>query len=145
MSCNPLLEWVSFPFVERPMVSLFLILFLIALSFLMWNIAVVQWGYPIFYYGVMLLLLANLLPYFIVTKYSLFDDRIEIRYLFIKIERKLSDFKCFYFDKRGLMLSTFHTPKRLDVFRGQSLRFSGGKEEKSELIRILKGKIGKQY
>ena len=145
MSCKPLLEWESFPFVERPLTSFVLIIFLILLFFVLWKIAVVEWGYPIFYIGGMLLTIGSLLPYFISTKYRLYDDKIVMQYIFFKVERKLSDFGCFYTDKRGIMLSTFKMPRRLDVFRGQSLRFSANQIEKEELIRILKEKVGKQY
>lgn len=145
MSCEPLLEWHSFPFVERPLTSFLLVMFLILLSFVLWQLAVVHWGYPLFYIGGMLLTIGSLLPYFISTKYRLFDDKIVMQYMFIKVERKLSDFGCFYADKRGIMLSTFKTPRRLDVFRGQSLRFSAQQTEKEELIKILKEKIGKIY
>jgi len=120
-------------------------IFLIFLSFVLWNVAILQWGYPIFYIGGMLLTIGSLLPYFVSTKYQLFEDKIVMHYLFIKVERQLSDFGCFYSDKKGVMLSTFKTPRRLDVFRGQSLRFSAHQTEKDELIRLLKEHIGKQY
>lgn len=145
MSCDKLLEWSSFPFIERPVISILLVLFLVALSFILWEITIVGWGYPIFYIGGMLLVIGNLLPYFINTTYSLYEDRIVIQYFVIKIVRKYNEFGCFYSDKRGIMLSTFKTPRRLDVFRGQSLRFSSTQVEKEELIRILKEYIGKQF
>jgi hypothetical protein len=93
----------------------------------------------------MLLVLVNLLPYFIQTEYELYEDRYLARYLFIKISRPYSDFGCFYQDKRGIMLSTFKMPRRLDAFRGQSLRFSKDRQEETELISILTTKIGKKY
>jgi len=145
MSCEPLLEWTSFPFVERPLTSFLLVIFLVLLSFLIWRVAVIEWGYPLFYYGGMLLTIGSLLPYFISTNYELYEDKIVIKYLFIKIERKLTDFGCFYLDKRGAMLGTFKTPRRLDRFRGQSLRFSARQTEKQELINILSIKVGKQF
>jgi len=145
MSCKSLLSWSSFPFVERPLTSFILVVFLTFLSFLLWNIAVVSWHSPIFYYGGMLLIIGTLLPYFIQTKYELYDDVIVIHYLVIKIERKYKDFGCFYLDRRGVMLSTFKTPRRLDPFRGQSLRFSSTQQEKEQLINILSNKIGKQF
>jgi hypothetical protein len=43
------------------------------------------------------------------------------------------------------MLSTFKMPRRLDPFRGQSLRFSKTKAEKEQLLEILRNKIGKKY
>jgi hypothetical protein len=145
MSCKPLLEWNSFPFVERPLISLLLMMFLFLLSFLLWNIAIVIWQAPIFYFGGMLLVIGSLLPYFIKTKYQLCDNSIVAQYLFIRIERKYTDFGCFYLDKRGIMLSTFKTPRRLDPFRGFSLRLSALQTEKVEAIEILTNKIGKKY
>jgi len=145
MSCEPLLKWESFPLIERPVVSIILIIFLFFLAFVLWQIVIIGWGYPIFYYGGMLLIIATLLPYFIPTSYCLSEDKITIHYLWMKVERKYADFGCFYADKRGIMLSTFKLPRRLDTFRGQSLRFSGSQKEKEALITILKEKIGKQY
>lgn len=145
MSPKPLLQWKSFPFAERPYVSLALCSFLILLSVLLYKITVIDWNYPIFYYGGMFLVIINLLPYFIVTEYNLLDSEIEIRYWFMKIKRNYSDFGCFYRDKRGIMLSTFKMPRRLDAFRGQSLRFSKDRAELDQLIDILKTKIGKEY
>ena len=100
---------------------------------------------PLFYYGGMLLLIANLLPYFILTEYELYETEIIIYYAFIKITRPYSMFGCFYRDKYGIMLSTFKMPRRLDPFRGQSLRFSKSREEIPKLVELLEEKIGKEY
>jgi len=145
MSPDPILKWKSFPFADRPLASLFLMCFIFLLSILLWQIAVVNWSSPPFFYLGMLLMIVNLFPYFILTQYMMFEDRIEIYYLFFKVTRYYSDFGCFYQDKHGVMLSTFKMPRRLDTFRGQSLRFSKTKEEKTKLVEILKDKIGKKY
>ncbi|MDD2332397.1 MAG: hypothetical protein PHI68_07080 [Candidatus Cloacimonetes bacterium] len=93
----------------------------------------------------MFLVIINLMPYFILTQYSLFEDRVEVRYLFLKISRKYEEFGCFYHDKHGIMLSTFKVPRRLDSFRGLSLRFSKSRIEVPELLKFLGTKISKQY
>jgi len=146
MSPDVLLTWRSWPFVERPKASVFLSAFLIFLAYFLYQITVVrwnnQWGY---YYLGMILVLGSLLPYFIPTTYVLKEYEIVINYLFVRITRKISDFGCFYADKRGIMLSTFTMPRRLDAFRGQSLRFSKDQSEKEQLIEILTRKIGKRY
>jgi len=142
---EPILKWKSWPLVERPWVSLILILFLLILSFLLYYIAVISWQQPFYYILGMLLVLGNLLPYFILTEYELYEDRVQVRYLFLKVSRPFSDFGCFYEDKRGIMLSTFTAPRRLDAFRGLSLRFSADKKEREQLIFILMQKIGKKY
>lgn len=145
MSPKPLLSWKSVPFLERPFTTLALISFLILLSVVLYQVTIIQWQTPFFYIGGMLLVILNLLPYFIVSEYNLFETEIVIRYAFVKITRKYTDFGCFYKDKKGLMLSTFKIPRRLDAFRGQSLRFSKDKAELPELLEILKVKIGKEY
>jgi hypothetical protein len=145
MSPEPLLKWQSWPFMERPRTSVALVAFLVFLAWFLWHLTVVQWAMPFFYYLGMLLVLANLFPYFIPTTYELHEYEIEIRYLFLKITRRYNEFGCFYLDKRGVMLSTFKMPRRLDSFRGQSLRFSGGRDEKDALVEILARKIGKRY
>ena len=145
MSPEPLLTWRSWPFAERPRTSALLMAFLVFLAWFLWNLAVKQWQQPWFYFLGMLLVLGNLLPYFIPTTYHLYEYEIVIYYLFLKITRRYTDFGCFYSDRRGIMLSTFKLPRRLDAFRGQSLRYSKTQAEKEQLVEILTRKIGKQY
>jgi hypothetical protein len=142
---EPKLSWKSWPFVERPLASSLLLIFLIFLTVFLYKLAVLDWQMPLFYFLGLALIYGNLLPYFIITEYFLYDREIMIRYIFFKVKRPWSDFGCFYKDKRGIMLSTFKMPRRLDPFRGQSLRFSKSQTEVAELIEFLKDKIGKQY
>lgn len=142
---EPLLSWRSWPFVERIWTSIILVVFLIFIAVYLWMIAVARWQMPYFYFLGMLLILGNLLPYFIPTTYYLYEYEIVIHYSLVKITRKYSDFGCFYADRRGVLLSTFKMPRRLDRFRGQSLRFSKDQGEKPALIDILTRKVGKQY
>jgi hypothetical protein len=142
---EPKLSWKSWPFVERPLASSLLLIFLIFLTVFLYKLAVLDWQMPLFYFLGLALIYGNLLPYFIITEYFLYDREIMIRYIFFKVKRPWSDFGCFYKDKRGIMLSTFKMPRRLDPFRGQSLRFSKSQTEVAELIEFLIDKIGKQY
>ena len=145
MSREPLLSWRSWPFVERPVHSLFLISFLLLLSVLLFRLTIISWNMPLFYFGGMILVIGNMLPYFIQTEYMMYETEIVVYYAFIKISRPYSQFGCFYKDKYGVMLSTFKLPRRLDPFRGQSLRFSKTREEESALMELLRAKIGKEY
>lgn len=139
------LSWRSWPFAERPLASSLLLLFLLFLTIFLYRLAVVSWQMPLFYFLGLALVYGNLLPYFIITEYYIYEDKIIVRYLFIKVERQWSDFGCFYQDKRGIMLSTFQMPRRLDPFRGQSLRFSKDKTEVPALLEFLQLKIGRKY
>ena len=145
MSPEPLLKWKSWPFIERPLTSFVLLLFLTLLALIVYKIAVIGWNQPIYYIIGMLLVFANLVPYFIQTEYELYEDRYVAKYLLFKVSRPYSDFGCFYLDKKGIMLSTFKMPRRLDAFRGQSLRFSKSQQEKDEVVALLQRKIEKRY
>jgi hypothetical protein len=142
---EPLLSWKSWPFTERPATSVFLLSFLMLLAVLLYKITVISWAQPLYYILGMSLVLVNLLPYFIPTEYYLYEDKYVVRYLIMKISRPYSDFGCFYQDKRGIMLSTFKMPRRLDTFRGQSFRFSKTRSEVDKLNEILSAKVGKKY
>ncbi|MBC8384158.1 MAG: hypothetical protein H8E57_01405 [Candidatus Cloacimonetes bacterium] len=145
MSNKPLLNWISHPLRDFPVHSIILIIFSLILSIGLWHLTVIYWEMPLFFYLGILVFLVNLLPYFIPTEYEFFDSKIIIHYLMIKIEKNYTDFGCFYSDKKGILLSTFTRPRRLDNFRGQSIRFSKNQSEKDELIKLLLEKIGKQF
>jgi len=139
---RPLLEWQSFPVLENIRRTIFLLVFLVFFFVALWFVTVISWEMPLFYIVGIVFLTATLLPYFIPTKYQLFEHKIVVTYLFIKVERIYSDFRCYYTDKKGVMLGTFMMPRWLDGFRGQSLRFSQSRDEEEKLITILEEKIG---
>ena len=141
---EPKLSWTSHPLRDYPITSIILIIFIIILSAALWQIAVVSWEMPLFFYLGLGIFFFSLITYFIPTSYEFYEDKIVIYYFFIRVERAYSDFGCFYTDKKGVMLSTFKAPRRLDGFRGQSIRFSKSRTEKDELIKLLKEKIGNQ-
>lgn len=140
-SDKPIFEWKSFPFIENPVKSILLVLFLIFFSFVLWRFTVIKWDMPIFYFLGMLYLVISIISYFIPTRYLIYDDKIVIYYLSIKVERPFSSFGCFYHDKKSLTLSTFKRPRRLDVFRGQMIRFSKDKKEKDKVIEFFRTKL----
>lgn len=145
MSNSPLLTWTSHPFKEFVITSILLSVFMVVLGIGLWYLTVTLWDMPIFYYIGVLVFFFSLISYFIPTRYELYDTKIIIFYWIIKTERHYSDFKCYYSDKKGVMLSTFNRPRRLDPFRGLSLRFTRRADEKIELFKILDQKVGKSY
>ena len=139
---RPILKWTSHPFVDYPRNSILLIIFLAAFAYMLWRITVLYWQMPLFYYIGIVFLLGSMTTYFIPTRYELYEFKILIFYAGIKMEKRYSDFKCYYADKKGVMLGTFKLPRRLDSFRGLSMRFSKTKKEKEELLELLEKKIG---
>ena len=142
---KPKLSWTSHPFIDFPITSLVLIIIIIVIAIVLWKVAVVTWDMPLFYYLGFVIFVFSMITYFIPTRYEFYEMKIVIYYAMIKVERRYTDFKCFYADKKGIMLGTFRKPRKLDSFRGQSIRFSKHQTEKEDLIKLLEQKIGNKY
>ncbi len=138
---KPVIEWYSFPLKDYPKKSLILIVFLIFVVYILWNITMVNWDQPLYYILGVLILFIGVIPYFVSTKYEFYEDHFIVRYPFVKIEKKYTDFGSFYSDKNGIMISTFKQVSRLDAFRGQSVRFSKDKTEKEVIISFLSERL----
>jgi len=128
--------WTSHPLIDNPIKSIFVCILIIFLGYILWQLDALL---------LIIILLIALLPYFVPTTYIFYQDYFCVQYPFFKIQKKYSEYGCFYSDKTGIMLSTFKRPRKLDAFRGQSIRFSKSKNEKEAIIDFLINKVGKQY
>ncbi len=137
----PIIEWHSFPMIDYPKKTIFVVLFLIFMAVILWNITIVGWQQPLYYILGVIVLFIGVIPYFVSTKYEFYEHRFIVRYPFITIEKSYSDYGSFYVDKNGIMISTFKQVSRLDAFRGQSVRFSKSREEKQAIIEFLSTKL----
>ena len=136
-----LYHWISFPFVETPLSSVLVIAFFALVAIFVHSVT-------INFFWVLLslvFLFSSLFSYFVPTYYDLYDDHVFVKVLVFKRQRKYNEFKCFYADKKGVMLGTFSRPRGLDRFRGQSIRFSKNQEEREEIMAFLNEKIGNKY
>jgi hypothetical protein len=140
-----LLKWTSHPLMDDMVKTIFLIAIMILVSIILYQTAFITWQAPLYFFLGMLFFIGSMITWFIPTTYVLYDDKLVIWYWKIKVERPWTDFGCWYADKKGVMLSTFKRPRRLDNFRGQSLRFSKSKDEQSQLYEILAEKAGEKY
>jgi len=140
-----LLRWTSHPLLDEAAKTIFLLAIMVFVSLILYQTAIITWKAPIYFYLGMLFFIGSMITWFIPTTYILFEDKIQIWYWKIKIEKNWSDFGCWYTDKKGVMLSTFKRPRRLDNFRGLSLRFSKDKHEQNRLFELLAEKVGERY
>ncbi|TEU00853.1 MAG: hypothetical protein E3J23_01495 [Candidatus Stahlbacteria bacterium] len=123
MSKNLQIEWVSFPAVENLRKTTIATIFIIGLSTLLYFL----YG-PIYGFLSILFLGFSLLPYYTPTTYRLNEDGIEVKKVFYTIKKSWSNFRSFYPDKNGVLLSPFPIPTRLENFRGIYIRFRGNRE-----------------
>lgn len=123
MSKNLQIEWISFPAVENLKKTTIATIFIIGLSTLLYFL----YG-PIYGFLSILFLGFSLLPYYTPTTYRLNEDGIEVKKVFYTIKKSWSNFRSFYPDKNGVLLSPFPIPTRLENFRGIYIRFRGNGE-----------------
>ena len=82
--------------------------------------------YGPFYAGLAIVVLGgSLASYFLPTDYSLYAGGGEMRFLWICRRFTWEQFRSFYPDRNGVLLSPFSRPSRLENFRGLYLRFDG--------------------
>jgi len=140
-----LYSWISFPVVDQPKKSILVVFIIVFITYILWELAIVKWDQPLYYILGILVLFISLIPYFVPTSYYFFEEGFLVQYPFVKIEKLYAEYGCLYTDKLGIMLSTYKQPRRMDSFRGQSIRFSKTRSEKEEILVFLKEKIGKMY
>jgi hypothetical protein len=80
------------------------------------------------------LLILSLLPFFLKTKYEFNDDGFVVKKPYSSLRKEWSNFRSYYPDKNGVLLSPFAKPSRLENFRGVYIMFGGKKDEILEFI-----------
>ena len=119
------LEWSVRPYEEslpRTAIVIAVIVAVGVLAYLMFK--AVFWG--VFSVGI---LFASLHTYFTRTTYRLDDESVTIRSSMGTQVKKWSTFKRFYADKKGVTLSPFPKPSRLDPFRSTRLLYGSNRDE----------------
>jgi len=124
-------SWISHPAKERPVATVFVTLFILGIFYLVFNVT----GSVMMVLIAGLIFLITLSTYFLPTTYTVDEKTVSIKYLFSLKERNLSAFRMMYPGRRGVLLSPFLAPSRLENFRGFYLRY--GKDNKTEVDEFL--------
>ena len=86
-----------------------------------------------------LCLISSLYRYFIPYRYEFYDDRMVAIAFSCPLIKPWSDFRSYYADRNGVLLSPFARPSRLENFRGVYLRF--GRVKRSEILDFIERKV----
>jgi hypothetical protein len=89
---------------------------------------------PFFGLLAFIILGGSLLPFFLPTEYVLYSGGLES--VFLRVHRRFTwdQFRSYYPDKNGVLLSPFTHPSRLENFRGVYLRFNGQSARVLEVV-----------
>ena len=127
----PLLSWSTQPAKARPLVTTLVIVFLIVLAVLVYLLTYSA----IFTVIAALILYGSLTQYFTKTTYEFTDTKVRVKYVVNKIVKEWAQYRSYYADKNGVLLSPFPGPSRLENFRGLFIRFAGNKDQVMEIVR----------
>ena len=126
------LSWRSLPFKEHPRKTILLIIFLIVAGVGLYFSFGLYW--LIFAY---ILLVGSIFSYFLPTYYFMDEEGITIKGIMAEQKKPWNDFKSYYPDKNGILLSPFLKPTRLENFRGTYIRFCNICNNREEVISFI--------
>jgi len=126
-----LFEWTSHPLKRRPWVSAAVTVFVILVT------VVVYYSMESQAFAALALaaLLLSLAKFYFPTKYAFTENTIVIKTTTQKIIKKWSQFRSFYADKNGVLLSPFTRPSRMENFRGVYLMFESNGDRVVDFIK----------
>lgn len=90
---------------------------------------------PFFTLLALIILGSSMGTYFLPTNYALYAGGVETRFLGVTRRFKWDQFRSFYPDRNGVLLSPFPAPSRLENFRGLFVRFSRNREQVLDVVR----------
>ena len=130
-----MLEWRCHPVTRRPSVSIavsvFVIVVAVAVSY--------STDSRLFTVLALVIMLGSLAKFYFPTSYKLTDKTVAVKTTTTTITKEWSQYRSFYPDKNGVLLSPFAEPSRLENFRGIYLMFA---ENRDEVIAFVKAHIG---
>ena len=130
---NEVLSWVSHPARARRKTAIFVLLFMHACFIVVYSVS--QSIYMVSLAG--LVFMVSLSTFFFATRYEISKEKVKVKYLFKSVEKEMKQFRSFYPDRHGLLLSPFPRPSRLENFRGLFIRYHLNKPEVDAFVKKL--------
>ena len=128
-------KWTSHPLIDYPFKTVFFLTVLVIIGVFVYYIF--QAGFYVLLYVVFFFL--TFLGYWFPTFYKVNDTGLYIKRLFMKIEKKWSDYKKVYTDDRGFFLSPFKEKNFLMKTRG--IYIICNVPERDKIINFVKEKV----
>ncbi len=128
---QPILAYVCHPAKRDMLVTVLATVFIIVCVVLVWLIS-----FSLLLTALsVLILFGSLGGFYFPTRYTFYDDHIEIKTTIQTLRKNWSQFRSYYPDKNGILLSPFGRPTRLENFRGQYIKFAGNRDRVMDIVR----------
>lgn len=125
------LSWTSHPAKERPVAAAVVFVIMLVVFYYVYHAT----RSPIMVLVAILVFLISLSTFFFPTRYTVDEKMVVIKYLYNSKERNISAFRTLFPGRRGVLLSPFLGPSRIENFRGFYLRY--GKYNKEQVDSFL--------
>jgi len=129
------LEWSVFPFLEDARRSAIVVLIIVAAGVAV-HLAFKEVFLTVLAFAI---LVVSLHTFFTKTTYRLGEKGVTVRMVGVKTFKTWSAFKRYNADGKGVTLSPFAQPSRLDPFRSVRLLFGGNKDE---VVAFISKRVG---
>lgn len=126
-----LLAWTTHPIKKRPLAAFLVTLFILFIPFVVLSIT----SSKTFGFLSLVVLFASVAKFYFPTYFTLTDSEAVIKSSTQTIKRKWSEFRSFYPDKNGVLLSPFIDKSRLENFRGIYLIYDNNADEVLEIVK----------
>ncbi|MBU1319713.1 MAG: hypothetical protein KKG33_15080 [candidate division Zixibacteria bacterium] len=132
---EPIIAWSIHPAKQRLWVTAAVIVFIliIAIGIYSWTVS------ALFTALATMILIGSLSGYFFPTSYKFYDDQVVVKYTITSIKKEWSQYRSYYKDKSGVLLSPFTQRSRLENFRGIYIRF--GDCDRERVMEFIKCKV----
>ena len=131
---TPLLEYLCHPARRDMRITVLATVFIIICVILVWLIS-----YSLLLVALaVLILFGSLAGFYFPTRYRFYDDHLIVKTTAQTLRKEWSQFRSYYPDKNGVLLSPFGRPTRLENFRGLYIKFAGNRQA---VMDIVKAKI----
>jgi len=128
---GPSIKWSCHPVKRRPLISAgitLLVLFIIAMVFN--TTQSVFFGLLAF-----IIMFVSLAKFYFPTHYRLSDKGITVKTTTQTLTKNWPEFRSFYSDKNGILLSPFAQPSKLENFRGLFIMFNKNRDEVTSFVK----------
>jgi len=128
---TPLLEYVCHPAKRDMRITILTSVFIVICIVLVWLIS-----YSVFLVGLAILILfGSLAGFYFPTRYFFYSDHFIVKTTLQSLRKEWSQFRSYYPDKNGVLLSPFGRPSRLENFRGLYIKFAGNRDRVMAIVR----------
>jgi len=130
-SQGPVLAWTVHPVKRRPLVSVAVTAFVIFIAIMVYTWMESHWFTAL----ALLIMLMSLAKFYFPTYYKLTDKGVTVKSTSQTLVKEWKLYRSCYPDKKGVLLSPFVQPTRLENFRGLYVMFEGNGDEVTAFVR----------